>query len=84
MEEQKLRQLFKNRSNCYVDTDDVVQGMDENCFIETVNEALRLHDVVKNEVAVCDCVIPKPKDPYHDLDRKICRDCNGNIEQTDL
>jgi hypothetical protein len=45
MEEQKLRQLFKNRSNCYVDTDDVVQGMDENCFVETVNEALRLHDV---------------------------------------
>jgi hypothetical protein len=45
MEEQKLRQLFKNRSNCYVDTDDVVQGMDEDCFIETVNEALRIHDV---------------------------------------
>ena len=45
MEEQKLRQLFKNRSNCYVDTDDVVQGMDEDCFVETVNEALRLHDV---------------------------------------
>ena len=45
MEEQKLRQLFKNRNNCYVDTNDVVQGMDENCFVETVNEALRLHDV---------------------------------------
>lgn len=45
MEEQKLRQLFKNRSNCYVDTDDVVQGMDEDCFVKTVNEALRLHDV---------------------------------------
>jgi hypothetical protein len=45
MEEQKLRQLFKNRSNCYVDSVDVVQGMDENCFVETVNEALRLHDV---------------------------------------
>lgn len=45
MEEQKLRQLFKNRSNCYVDTDDVVQGMYEECFVETVNEALRLHDV---------------------------------------
>jgi hypothetical protein len=50
MNKQKLRQLFKNRSNCYVDTDDVVQGMDENCFIETVNEALRLHDVIKNEL----------------------------------
>ena len=45
MEEQKLRQLFKNRSNCYVDTDDVVQGMDEDCFIETMNEALSLFAV---------------------------------------
>jgi len=45
MEEQKLRQLFKNRSNCYADAEDVVQAMDEDCFIETVNEALRLHDV---------------------------------------
>ena len=48
MEEQKLRQLFKNRSNCYVDTDDVVQGMDEDCFVETVNEALRLHDITSS------------------------------------
>lgn len=47
MEEQKLRQLFKNRSNCYVDTDDVVQGMDEDCFVETVKEILHLYDVVE-------------------------------------
>ena len=38
LEEAKLRQLFKNRSNCYADADDVVQAMDENCFIETFNE----------------------------------------------
>jgi hypothetical protein len=31
--------------------------------------------------SVCDCVIPKPKDAYHELDSKICRDCNGNIKQ---
>ena len=37
-EEVKLRQLFKNRSNCYADADDVIQAMDENCFIETINE----------------------------------------------
>ena len=42
---------------------------------------LRLFGVIGS---VCDCVIPKPKDPYHELDRKICRDCNGNIQQTDL
>jgi hypothetical protein len=34
--------------------------------------------------SVCDCVIPKPKDPYHYIDKKICRDCNETIEQTDL
>ena len=38
LEEAKLRQLFKNRSNCYADADDVVQAMDENCFIETIKE----------------------------------------------
>ena len=38
LEEAELRQLFRNRSNCYADADDVVQAMDENCFIETINE----------------------------------------------
>jgi hypothetical protein len=38
LEENKLRQLFKNRSNCYADAEDVVQAMDENCFIETIKE----------------------------------------------
>jgi hypothetical protein len=38
LEEAKLRQLFKNRSNCYADADDVVQAMDEDCFISTINE----------------------------------------------
>jgi hypothetical protein len=38
LEEAKLRQLFKNRSNCYADAEDVVQAMDENCFIETIKE----------------------------------------------
>jgi hypothetical protein len=38
LEEAKLRQLFKNRSNCYADTEDVVQAMDEDCFIKTINE----------------------------------------------
>jgi hypothetical protein len=38
VQENKLRQLFKNRSNCYADADDVIQAMDENCFVETVNE----------------------------------------------
>lgn len=51
----------------------------------TTNEAkehlLRLFGVIGQ---TCNCVIPKPKDPYHNLDRNICRDCNGNIKQDDL
>jgi len=54
IDEQKLRQLFKNRSNCYADAEDVVQAMDEDCFIETINEALRLFAVVgRSEQLVC-------------------------------
>jgi hypothetical protein len=30
-------------------------------------------------VQVCDCVIPKPIDAYHPIDKEICRDCNGKI-----
>lgn len=52
IDEQKLRQLFKNRSNCYADAEDVIQAMDEDCFIETVNEALRLFAVSSS---VCPC-----------------------------
>jgi hypothetical protein len=46
--EEKLRQLFKNRANAYLNTIDesVVQGMDEDCFIKTVNEAFALYNVV--------------------------------------
>ena len=51
MNEQKLRQLFKNRSNCYADTwhsergymeeGDVIQTMDEDAFVKAVNEVIR-------------------------------------------
>lgn len=58
IDEQKLRQLFKNRSNCYADAEDVVQAMDEDCFIETVNEALRLFAVVgRSEQLSCETCI---------------------------
>ena len=42
MQYDKLRQLFKNRSNCYADSEEVIQAMDENGFIDTVKEALCL------------------------------------------
>lgn len=57
--ENELRQLFKNRSDCYADTWEskrgfmeegkVIQAMTEDRFIETVNEALRKHSVMQAE-----------------------------------
>tara|TARA_R110001599_G_scaffold240188_2_gene439726 strand:+ start:51 stop:338 length:288 start_codon:yes stop_codon:yes gene_type:complete len=47
MEEKKLRQLFKNRADAYLNTIDesVEQGMSEDCFIKAVNEVFSLHVV---------------------------------------
>jgi hypothetical protein len=45
MNEEKLRQLFKNRANCYADAEDVIQAMDEDCFIQTINELLQLNQI---------------------------------------
>ena len=42
MDEKTLRQLFKNRSNCYANCNEVVQAIDEDCFIEILKEALIL------------------------------------------
>ena len=55
--EEKLRQLYKNRANAYLNTIDesVVQGMDDDCFIKTVNEAFALYSVVRqSEQLPCD------------------------------
>ena len=52
LEEVELRQLFRNRSNCYADADDVVQAMDENCFIETINEWQQERSYSEEEVLV--------------------------------
>jgi len=49
LEEAALRQLFKNKSNCYADTGrfendgsysegEVIQAMGEDCFINTIKE----------------------------------------------
>ena len=55
LEEAKLRQLFKNRSNCYADSEDVVQAMDEDCFIETINEWQQEQD--KNKYSEEDLIL---------------------------
>ena len=36
--EEELKQIFKNRSNCYADSDEVIMAMDEQRFIETLKE----------------------------------------------
>jgi hypothetical protein len=28
---------------------------------------------------LCDCEIPKPKDPYNEIDKNYCRDCENLI-----
>jgi hypothetical protein len=56
MEETKLRQLFKNRADAYLNTinESVEQGMSEDCFIKAVNEAInytRCCETVKDKQA---------------------------------
>jgi len=47
MEETKLRQLFKNSADAYLDTidDSVEQGMSEDCFIKAIKQAFSLNGV---------------------------------------
>lgn len=78
IDEQKLRQLFKNRSNCYADAEDVAQAMDEDCFIETVNEALRLF-AVSGSVCHCD----KLPDGEIAISSKALQKPYGDLGQTD-
>jgi len=51
-----------------------------------INQALQLQQagVISNEMEVCDCEIPKPIDPFHEIDKQVCKDCSGFIEQTYL
>jgi hypothetical protein len=55
LKESALRQLFKNRSNCYADTGrfendgsysegEIIQSMDEDCFINSIKEYLQEQD----------------------------------------
>ncbi|MCK9320222.1 hypothetical protein [Methanoculleus sp.] len=36
--EEELKQIFKNRSNCYADSDEVIMAMDEEQFINVLKE----------------------------------------------
>jgi hypothetical protein len=67
--ETKLKQLFRNRSNCYADVDNVVQAMDENCFIETIKELqqerMYSHEEVNNLISD---ILYKVRFDYSDID----------------
>jgi hypothetical protein len=71
LEEAKLRQLFKNRSNCYADADDVVQTMDEDCFISTINEWQQERSYSEEEV----------RQMLFDLGDVLFNNCQNGIEE---
>ena len=68
MEETKLRQLFKNRADAYLNTIDesVEQGMSEDCFIKAVNEAI-------NYTHSCTELPNKQKSCVNGIDSDTCR-----------
>ena len=45
-------------------------------ILERYKEKLTIPVVVG---ALCDCEIPKPKDPYNDIDKHYCIDCENLI-----
>ena len=71
MNEQKLRQLFKNRANCYADAEDVIQAMDEDCFIQTINEILQLNQI---------CSHPDKEFVSGVFGGYWCPKCNRNVD----
>ena len=78
--EEKLRQLFKNRANAYLNTIDesVVQGMDEDCFIKTVNEAFALYNVVGQSEQL-PCEHERTRTGHHPDQPSWCLDCGEEL-----
>ena len=44
--------------------------------LNAINEAINYTHCCTE---LCDCEIPKPKDPYNDIDKNYCRDCENLI-----
>jgi hypothetical protein len=74
MEETKLRQLFKNRADAYLNTinESVEQGMSEDCFIKAVNEAINYTRCCMELKAECDCKQHSIKTSYG---FEVCTKC---------
>lgn len=82
--EQQLERLAMNIVNQLFDLADVPVEKRQAINDEADRFVLRLLQQCSVIRSVCDCQIPKPIDAYHPIDRHICRDCNGTIEQTDV
>lgn len=80
-QEETLRQALSYCIDVY-DNEEATNRIIE--FIKATPLQLLQTDVISNEMEVCDCEIPKPIDPFHDIDKQVCKDCSGFIEQTYL
>jgi len=85
LEEDALRQLFKNKSNCYADTGrfendgsysegEVIQAMDEDCFINTIKEwqqeRMYSEEEVLDIIANCDGSVTQAKKWFEQFKKK--------------
>ena len=75
------KQLIEELLECVkdaTDTETQITGLSMCATLmnEVLDEALTIPVVVGT---LCDCEIPKPKDPCNDIDKHYCRDCENLI-----
>jgi len=68
--EEELKQIFKNRSNCYADSNEVIIAMDKDRFIEVLRELKILP--IQNVSVLFAAAIKNKK-----LVRGKCADCEA-------
>ena len=75
MDETKLRQLFKNSADAYLNTIDesIEQGMSEDCFIKAVNQAINF---------IPCCTELKPKQECYKSGEPCEYDCSGLCKES--
>lgn len=77
--EEELKQIFKNRSNCYADSDEVIMAMDEEQFINVLKELKILPIQRVSNSVYCACNNPTE---YTDANGKTyCKWCGKDFKQ---
>lgn len=77
--EEELKQIFENRSNCYVDSDEVIMAMDKDRFIEVLKELKILPIQRVSNSVYCDCDNPTK---YTDANNETyCKWCGKDFKQ---